>query len=98
MIASCRIVQRPQFVDRVRELTEAEMVLEFYDHRDLVPLPTARQPPAWIGINKNATSLHEMILDRRKELVAWPSAPRTNCLPTAFADGGPVMNRDCLRT
>ena len=88
MVLRRRIVQRPNLVDRVCQVTETEMVLEFDNHRDLVALPTARQPPPRIRVDKYTTSLRKIILDSRKQFVARPTATRPNRLPTAITNRG----------
>ena len=59
--------------------------------KDLVALPTARQPPTGIGVDKNALALRKMRINRREQFVARPSATRPDRGPIAVADCRPIL-------
>src|ERR1051326_1241790 len=85
-------------VNRPINLSKTKTLLQFHDQRDLITLPSARQPPAWIRIDKHTSPVIQMLLNNRKQLVARPATASSNRLPTPLTNRRPVMHRDRLRT
>src|SRR5690348_1169570 len=54
IVSRFRIAEPTDLVNRSIHLSKTEMLLQFDDQRYLVTLPTTRQPPARIGIDKHA--------------------------------------------
>ena len=67
-------------------MLEAKTLFEIDDDRNFLPLPTTRQPPPRISINKNPASLVQVFLNDWNELSPGHPPP----VPIVFHSPAPI--------
>ena len=63
MISGGLIVEGTNLINRRRELFEVEVRLNLGELPHLDQMPLARQPPAWIAVEKDAAAGFQMFVD-----------------------------------
>src|ERR1700674_3058702 len=95
-IGRTRVAPWSYFINRVCRAAKAEALLEIYYRRNLIALPAAGQPPAWVGVEKNSPTFPQVLFNNRHQIVPGPTTSCTNRFPGACSYCLPVGNRNSL--
>ena len=97
-VLGCRIIAWPELINGVKNMAKVKTRFQLDNVRNLVALPTAEDPPAGVGINKDSPALFEILFDRGYQVITGPAPTRADRFPITFAHSSPVIYGDCLRS